>query len=72
MRRACLPAKNGLLWTGACTCFACTLFFWGGHAFGGHLNEAHISATAELVVRCLPGSTERRFDDEVGLNLIAF
>ena len=46
--------------------------FLGGHAFGGHLNEAHISATAELVVRCLPGSTERRFDDEVGLNLIAF
>lgn len=43
-----------------------------GHAFGGHLNEAHISATAELVVRCLPGRTERRFDDEVGLNLIAF
>lgn len=48
------------------------LFLGGGHAFGGHLNEAHISATAELVVRCLPGSTERRFDDEVGLNLIAF
>ena len=46
--------------------------FLGAHAFGGPLNEAHISATAELVVRCLPGSTERRFDDEVGLNLIAF
>ena len=43
-----------------------------GRAFGGHLNEAVISATCEMVVTCLPGSTDRVFSDEIGLNLISF
>lgn len=71
MRRACLR-KMVCCGPERALALRARSFLGGGHAFGGHLNEAHISATAELVVRCLPGSTERRFDDEVGLNLIAF
>ena len=39
---------------------------------GGHLIRARISATAELFVRVLPGTAERRFDEETGLNLWNF
>ena len=40
---------------------------------GGHLNECRISATCELFVRPLPGTVERRLDEDVtGLNLYRF
>ncbi|MDD4731582.1 MAG: DNA-binding protein [Desulfovibrio sp.] len=41
-------------------------------AFGGHLNEAHVSATAEIVVDVLDGEVDRYFDEKIGLNLIRF
>ena len=40
-----------------------------GHAWGGHLNEAFISATAELILTLLPGKIDRFKDGEIGLNL---
>lgn len=43
-----------------------------GHVVGGHLNEARISATAELVITILPGTVDRAFSPEVGLNLFRF
>lgn len=43
-----------------------------GHVFGGHLNEAFVSATCEMVVRALPGTVERAFDPDTGLNLFRF
>ena len=43
-----------------------------GHAYGGHLNEAVISATAEIVITKLPGKAERIKDAETGLNIWKF
>lgn len=43
-----------------------------GRAVGGHLNRAVISATCEMFVTVLPGTVERAFSDEVGLNLFKF
>lgn len=43
-----------------------------GHAYGGHLNEAVISATAEIVVTKLPGRVDREKSDETGLNIWRF
>lgn len=40
--------------------------------FGGHLVDATISATAEMVIRVLDGCVDRKFSDEVGLNLFEF
>ena len=39
---------------------------------GGHVNELHISATCEMVLRLLPGSVGRRPDEATGLNLFSF
>ncbi len=39
---------------------------------GGHVNELHISATCEMVLRLLPGSVDRRPDEATGLNLFSF
>lgn len=43
-----------------------------GRVFGGHLNEAHISATCELVIRCIGGEIDRAYDERTGLNLFRF
>lgn len=43
-----------------------------GQVFGGHLNRAVISATCEMIVRELPGSVDRAFSTEIGLNLLKF
>ena len=39
---------------------------------GGHVNELHISATCEMVLRLLPGQVGRRQDDVTGLNVFDF
>lgn len=43
-----------------------------GRVFGGHLNEASISATAEIFLTLVNGSVDRRYDDSVGLNVFKF
>lgn len=43
-----------------------------GRVVGGHLNQARISATGELVLTVLPGEVDRRFSEEIGLNLFHF
>lgn len=39
---------------------------------GGHLNECRISATCEIYVNVFDQTVERRFDNEIGLNLYKF
>ncbi len=43
-----------------------------GRMVGGHLTQATISLTAEIFLRVLDGSIDRRFDAETGLNTFAF
>lgn len=43
-----------------------------GKVFGGHLNEAHISATCEMIIRCIDGEIDRLHDESIGLNLFRF
>ena len=40
--------------------------------YGGHLVDATISATCEMVIRILDGTVDRKFSEEVGLNLFKF
>lgn len=42
------------------------------NAFGGHLNEAVVSATAEIWIDVVDGTVDRAFSDTVGLNLLKF
>lgn len=39
---------------------------------GGHLNEAWVSATAEIMITALEGTIERRMSEQIGLNLYQF
>lgn len=43
-----------------------------GSVIGGHLNEARISATCEIVIHRINGFIGRKFDEEIGLNVIEF
>lgn len=43
-----------------------------GSAVAGHLSKCVISATCEMFVTVLQMDIDRRFDDEVGLNLMKF
>jgi predicted DNA-binding protein with PD1-like motif len=39
---------------------------------GGHLNSAWIGATGELILDVIDGQVERKFSEEIGLNLMEF
>ncbi|MFH1904010.1 MAG: PPC domain-containing DNA-binding protein [bacterium] len=39
------------------------------NSFGGHLNSAIVSATFEAVIDIIEGEIDRKFSDEIGLNL---
>jgi len=43
-----------------------------GITHGGHLNEVRISATCELIVRCIEGHVGRMQDSVTGLNIYCF
>ena len=43
-----------------------------GHVFGGHLNRAVVSAVCEMAVTEIPGTVDRAFNEDVGLNLFKF
>lgn len=43
-----------------------------GKVFGGHLNNAIVSATCEMVIDIIDGKVDRKFSEEVGLNLFEF
>lgn len=40
------------------------------NCYGGHLKEAVVGATLEIVLERLAGKAERKFDEEIGLNLL--
>lgn len=40
--------------------------------FGGHCNSAVVSATCELIIEKIEGEIDRKFSDEIGLNLIEY
>ena len=40
--------------------------------YGGHLNKAIVGATCEMFIHIIDGEIDRKFSDEVGLNLIEF
>ena len=43
-----------------------------GRCTGGHLSRAIISVTGEIVLRLIPGTVDRHFNAEIGLNELAF
>lgn len=43
-----------------------------GQVFGGHLNRAIVSATCEMVINIIDGIVDRKFDENIGLNLFKF
>ncbi len=43
-----------------------------GEVFGGHLNKALVSATCEMIINIIEGIVDRKYDENIGLNLFAF
>ena len=43
-----------------------------GKVYGGHLNKAIVSATCEMIINIIDGKVDRKFDEEIGLNLFGF
>ena len=43
-----------------------------GSCVGGHLNKAVISATCEIFITVIDANIGRKFDENIGLNLIEF
>lgn len=43
-----------------------------GNLIGGHLNEAIVSATAEIFITILDGHVNRYLDTQIGLNRMSF
>lgn len=43
-----------------------------GNVVGGHLNRAIVSATCEMFIHIADGCVDRKFNDEVGLNVLSF
>ena len=43
-----------------------------GRVFGGHLNRAVVSATCEMVIAVSEGRIDRKFSQDIGLNLLEF
>ena len=42
------------------------------NVFGGHLTSAIISATGEIIIDSIDGTVDRKFNEEIGLNLFKF
>lgn len=43
-----------------------------GTTVGGHLNAATVSGTCEMVIHVIDGTVDRKFSEEIGLNLFEF
>lgn len=43
-----------------------------GNVVGGHLNKAIVSVTCEAVITAIDGVIDRKYDENIGINLFKF